>query len=299
MSDITITGATGAVGRLTVRQLLRAGHRVTGITRSGEGARALERLGARALQADVHDERSLTAALEGADAVVNLLTHIPAGDMANPAAWEENHRLRRDASGVVARAASAAGAYRLIQESLAFLYADGGNAWIDESAPIEARGTTATAPVAEANATELFAGDSVVLRFGLFIGPESSLTRSDLEAARAGISPTLGPRDAYMPTLWLEDAAAAVAHSLLAPAGIYNVVDEEPPTRSEIDAALAAVAGREVLRPAVEDVPSYFEPVTRSQRVSSRRLREEAGWRPAVRAGVEGWELMMSGAVAA
>ncbi len=292
MTKIAITGATGAVGRLTVRQLLEAGHDVTGITRSDRGVRLLERLGARAVEADVYDAASLTAAFDGADAVINLLTHIPADDMANPSAWDENHRLRRDASAAVARAAQAAGAGRLIQESLAFLYADGGDAWIDEDAAIDAVGTTATAPIAEANATELFEGDSVVLRFGLFIGPGSALTQSDLDAARAGISPTVGPRDAYLPTLWLDDAAGAVRHALRAPAGVYNVADDDPPRRAEIDAALAATVGRESLRPAIEEVPAYFEPIARSQRVSSRRLRDATGWLPAVRGGIEGWKLV-------
>lgn len=299
MSKIIITGATGAAGRPTVRQLLEAGHHVTGITRSDRGVRLLERLGAVAVEADVYDAASLASAFEGADAVVNLLTHIPADDMANPEAWEENHRLRRDASAAVARAAQAAGASRLIQESLAFLYADGGDTWIDEEAPVAPRGTTATAPIAEANATDLFGGDSVVLRFGLFIGPESALTQGDLEAARAGVSPTVGRRDAYLPTLWLDDAAAAVAHALRAPAGVYNVADEDPPQRAAIDAALAAAVGRESLRPAIDEVPPYFEPVARSQRVSSRRLRDATGWLPAVRAGTEGWGLVSDRAAAA
>jgi UDP-glucose 4-epimerase len=299
MNNIAITGATGAVGRRTVRELLEAGHDVTGITRSERGTRLLRRLGARAVEADVFDATELTAAFAGADAVVNLLTHIPSGDMTSPSAWEEHHRLRRDASATVARAAQAAGAERLVQESLAFLYADGGDAWLDEDAPIHAQGTTSSGPAAEANAAALFGGDTVVLRFGLFLGPGSTLTENDVEAARAGISPTVGPRDGYMPTLWLDDAAAAVAHALHAPAGIYNVADDDPPTRAAIDAALAAVVGRDTLAPAVDEVPPYFEPVARSQRVSSRRLRDATGWFPLVRAGIEGWSLIAERPLAA
>ncbi len=56
------------------------------------------------------------------------------------------------------------------------MYADGGDGWLDEDAPIAGGGSTATALTAEANADALFAGDSVVLRFGLFVGPDSSLT---------------------------------------------------------------------------------------------------------------------------
>ena len=158
MKDIVITGATGVVGRRAVRELLSAGHRVAGVTRSVRGRRLLEGLGARAIEADVFDQASLTAAFAGADTVVNLLTHIPPLEqMATPGAWDENDRLRRDASAAIARAAHDAGAGRLVQESLAFLYADGGDAWLDEDSPLAGIGSTATALIAEANAAELFA----------------------------------------------------------------------------------------------------------------------------------------------
>ena len=289
-TTITITGATGVVGRRAVRELLAAGHRVTGVVRSGRGRRLLEQLGADAVEADVFDRSALTSAFAGTDAVVNLLTHIPGADrMATPGAWDENDRLRREASAAIAGAAEAAGARRLVQESLAFIYADGGDAWLAEDAPIAAGGPTATALTAEANAAVRFSGDTVVLRFGLFVGPDSDLSRADVENARAGISPSLGRRDAYRPTVWLDDAAAAVVAALRVPAGIYNVADADPPTRAEIDAALAAAVGRDSLRPATDDISPELEPVARSQRVSSRRLHEASGWTPRVRGGTDGW----------
>jgi nucleoside-diphosphate-sugar epimerase len=293
MNEIVITGATGVVGRRAVDQLIRAGHRVTGVTRSARGRRILEDLGARAVEADVFDEAALTSVFDGADTVVNLLTHIPPADqMGEPSAWDENNRLRREASAAIARAAQAAGAERLVQESLAFIYADGGSEWLDEDAPIAGGGPTTTALIAETNAREQFAGDTVVLRFGLFVGPDSHLTLSDVEHARDGISPSVGRRDAYRATVWLDDAAAAVVAALEAPAGTYNVVDADPPTRGEIDAALAAVVGRSELRPIVDVVPPELEPVARSQRVTSRRLREATGWEPRVRGGTDGWPLV-------
>jgi nucleoside-diphosphate-sugar epimerase len=300
MNEIVITGATGVVGWRAVYELRRAGYGVAGVTRSARGRRVLESLGARAVQADVFDEASLTAAFAGADAVVNLLTHIPAADrMATPDAWDENDRLRREASATVALAAHAAGAGRLVQESMTFLYADGGDAWLDEDARVAGGGTTSTALVAEANASELFAGDTVVLRFGQFVGPDSALTKADLAAARAGVSTTIGRRGAYLPTLWLDDAGTAVVAALGVPAGTYNVADDDPPTRGDIDAVLAEVVGRQRLRRAVESVPPELEPVARSQRISNRRLREASGWAPRVRGGIDGWRLISERRLAA
>ena len=80
MDHIVITGGTGVIGRRSVDALITAGHRVTGVTRSGRGRRQLEARGARAVAADVFDPDSLASAFAGADAVVNLLTHLPAAD---------------------------------------------------------------------------------------------------------------------------------------------------------------------------------------------------------------------------
>jgi nucleoside-diphosphate-sugar epimerase len=287
MNEIVITGSTGAIGRRAVRELLAAGHRVRGVTRSARGRELLETLGARAVEADVFDGESLRRAFDGADAVVNLLTHVPSADrMSDPSAWAENDRLRTDASAAIARAARAAGAQRLVQESIAFVYADGGDAWLDEDAPVTGGGVTTTALTAERNARELFDGDTVVLRFGLFMGPDSGSAQAALEAARNGASIAAGPPGAYRPTLWLDDAAAAIVAALRAPAGTYNAADAEPATNAEIDSALAAAVGVEALRPRTPQ----DGPLARSQRVSSRRLREASGWAPRMRAGTESWE---------
>src|SRR3954447_22456286 len=286
MNEIVITGSTGVIGRRPVRELLAAGHRVTGVTRSARGRERLESLGAHPFEADVFDEASLRRAFEGADAVINLLTHVPSADrMADPSAWEENDRMRTEASAAVARAARAARVKRLVQESIAFVYADGGDAWLDEDAPVAGGGVTTTALTAERNARELFDGDTVVLRFGLFMGPDSGFTVAALEEARGGASAAVGPPGAYRPMLWLEDAAAAVAAALRAPAGTYNVADSDPATNAEIDAALAAAVEVEALRPGAPG----DGPLARSQRVSSRRLREATGWAPRMRAGTEIW----------
>ena len=103
MNEIVITGSTGVIGRRAVRELIAAGHRVRGVTRSALGRERLERLGAGAINADVFDEPSLRRAFDGADTVINLVTHVPRADrMGDPAAWAENDRLRTDAPAACA-----------------------------------------------------------------------------------------------------------------------------------------------------------------------------------------------------
>jgi len=304
MSEIvTITGATGALGRRAVARLVAAGHEVRGVTRSPGGRAVLEALGARAVEADVYDPRSLARAFAGSDAVVNLLTRIPPVErMLLPGAWRENERLRGEASRAVALAAGRVGAERLVQESFAYLYADGGARWLDEDAPLDPAGPPASALRAERNAREAFDGRVVVLRFGAFMAPDSDQTRLQLAQARRGLSPVPAPREAYVPTLWLDDAGSAVAAALRAPAGTYNVVDDDPPTRAQIDAALAALVGRARLRsplaPATR-VVGTLRVLARSLRLSNRRLREATGWAPEVRAGLDGWRLVDAAVAAA
>jgi hypothetical protein len=121
---------------------------------------------------------------------VNVLTHVPRADrMAEPSAWEESDRVRTEASAAIARAAQAAGVQRLVQGSIAFVYADGGDAWLDDDAPVAGGGVTTTALTAERNAHELFHGDTVVLRFGLFIGPDSGSARGAGRARLGGAQP--------------------------------------------------------------------------------------------------------------
>jgi nucleoside-diphosphate-sugar epimerase len=286
MTDIVITGSTGVIGRRAVRELVTAGHRVTGVTRSARGRARLEELGARAIEADVFDEASLRRAFEGANTVVNVLTHVPGPEqMGDPSAWAENDRVRTEASAAIARAATAAGVRQLVQESIAFVYADGGDAWIDEDAPVEGGGVTSTALTAERNARELFDGDTVVLRFGLFMGVDSESSQAALAAARGGASVAMGPPSAYRPTIALDDAARAIVAALRAPAGTYNVVDDDPPTNADIDAALAAAVGVDALR----TQPPQDSPLGRSQRVSNRRLHEATGWSPRRHAGTGIW----------
>ncbi len=298
MSDITTTGATGAIGRRAVAQLLAAGHHVRGVTRSPQGRALLEGLGAEAVEADVFDPADLARAFAGSDVVVNLLTRIPpVAQMAEPGAWEANDRLRREASGAVARAAQAAGARRLVQESFAHLHADGGARLLDEDAPLEADPLTASSLDAERNAQRLFAGDTVVLRFGSLVAPDADGTRAQLAAARAGASPVPAPPGAYVPTVWIDDAAAAVVAALEVPAGTYLVVDDVPATVEEVEAALAAAVGRTaLLRPAPGGAAGAMG---RSLRLSNRRLRAASSWAPRVRGGVEGWRLAAEEPVAA
>lgn len=68
---IFLTGATGFIGRAVLSELLQAGHQVIGMTRSADGARALEAVGAEPHHGTLEDPASVRSGAERADAVIH------------------------------------------------------------------------------------------------------------------------------------------------------------------------------------------------------------------------------------
>ena len=74
----------------------------------------------------------------------------------------------------------------------------------------------------------------VVLRFGFLYGPGDDMTLMLVDAVRRGWYPLLGAADGYSSWVTHEDAAAAIVAALDVPAGVYNVVDDQPLRRREL-----------------------------------------------------------------
>ena len=284
---IFVAGATGVLGWRAVRELVAAGHEVTGIARSEEKAAQLRALGATPVRVDLFDADAIRDAVAGHDAVLNLATHVPPPTEATRrSAWAEHERIRSEGSRILVDAAIAGGATTYVQESLAFAYADGGDRWLDEDSPLMDGGAATAVKAAEAETARFTAsgGRGVALRFGQFYAPDTSHTEAIVRLARRGVSMYVGGADGYAPHISCDDAARAVVAALDAPAGVYNVVDDEPMTRREADAALAtAVGGRKLLRPPATAVKAAGEDAKiflQSNRVSNARFKQATGWAP-------------------
>jgi len=126
---IFLAGASGAIGRRLVPQLLAAGHQVTAPTRQAAKAEDLQALGADPVVVDVFDQNGLRAAVAAArpEIVIHQLTDLPAG--LDPSKMTEaaprNARIRDEGTRNLVEAAKAAGVKRLIAQSIAWVYAPG------------------------------------------------------------------------------------------------------------------------------------------------------------------------------
>jgi 2-alkyl-3-oxoalkanoate reductase len=299
---IFVAGATGVLGRRVVSRLVGTGHDVSALARTDGRAVLLRSLGASPVTAELFDAEAMRRAVAGHDVVCNLATHIPpTSKAARPGAWAENDRIRTEGSHNLVEAVLAAGVGRYVQESVAFLYRDGGDRWLDESAPIDAVAGMRSATVAESNAARVTAGGAtaVILRFAAFYGPDSDSIVAMIRLARRRIALSAGP-NRYMSSITTDDAAGAVVSALGAPAGLYNIGDDDPVTCREFFAALSGAlgVGPAVIAPAglAKLGGAMVAAVTRSQRVSSRAFVDATGWKPMYPSVREGWPMVVSAA---
>jgi len=285
---VFLTGGTGVIGTRALPALVADGHAVMAVARGPEKADLVRRLGGTPVEVDLFDAAAVKAAVDGSEAVVNLATAIPPLSKASRRkAWALNDRIRTEVSGHLVDAALATGVARHVQESICFPYVDGGTSWITEESPTDhGPGPFHGAAMAEANTARLTAGGGigVVLRFAQFVAVGSSHTTSMNAFLRRRVNPFIGDPDGFVSSVHIDDAAAAVVVALRAPAGTYNVGDDEPLTRHDAGAACAARLGvkppHPIPRVALKAGGSHATAIMRSLRVSHARFTEVTGWTP-------------------
>ncbi len=223
---ILLAGAAGVIGKRLVPLLVAAGHEVIGTTRSQEKSQLLHQLGATSVIVDVFDRAGLATMMREVqpDVVIHQLTDLSVRDLT------ANTRIRKEGTRNLVDAARAIGVQHFIAQSIAWAYAPGDGP-ADETVPLDIKApaprsvTIEGVQALEQATTELERG--IVLRYGLFYGPGTWYAPggSIAEQVRHG---QLSADQGVTSFLHVDDAARATLLALNWPAGIYNIVDDEP-----------------------------------------------------------------------
>jgi nucleoside-diphosphate-sugar epimerase len=228
---VYIAGGTGVIGRRLLPMLVSAGHTVTGTARSDDDARILQALGGEPVIVDVLDHDVLVEAVQAArpDAVVHQLTAL------STRSFEANSALRVHGTRNLVDAALAAGARRIVAQSIAWAYVPG-DAPALETEPLdleadEPRSLTVNG-VASLESAVAEVAEPVVLRYGMLYGPETWYANDGLFAdqVRAGRLPA---DESITSFLHVDDAAAACCLALEWEPCTANVCDDEPAAATE------------------------------------------------------------------
>jgi uncharacterized protein (TIGR01777 family) len=283
---VTVTGATGLIGRAAIDGLLARGHEVIALTR--DATRGRTALGDRVevhAWPDPKREPPPPQALEGADAVLNLLGEPVAQRWSAEAKREIRESRVLATRSLVAGVAATPEDRRpraLVSQSATGFYGARGDEPVDES---DRPGRDFLAEVTvqwEAAASSAVAGVRVALtRTGVVLSPQGGALAKMLPPFRLGIGgPVAGGRQ-WVPWIHLDDVVGALLHCLEdeRASGPVNVTAPTPVTNGELSRTL----GRVLHRPAILPVPGlalrlmYGEMamiVLTGQRVLPARLNE-------------------------
>ena len=297
--NVFLAGGSGAIGVPLVRALVAGGHQVTALTRSASKAPMLRALGATAAIADALDAAALRRVVVAAQPthVIHQLTALPQGGPKTAKELAPTNRLRIDGTRNLITAAVAAGATRFVVGSFAVLAAELSDLPADvEEAAAAIR--SMESQVLDASARRLF--DGIILRYGLFYGPENGMTKQMIALARRRLLPAFRGDRGLLPPIHLDDAASATVAALQhgAPGSIFDIVDDHPVSMSELVRAIAESVGAprpfaipswipRLLAPYMARVLSVRLPL------SNARARAELGWRPMYPTIREGLSTMM------
>ena len=233
---VTVFGGSGFIGRYVCEQLLDAGVRIRLASRNPRMAyylQPLAQVGQWGLaRANVTNAKSVRAAVEGADAVVNLV-----GSFANMA------RVHVQGARNIAEAAREAGAKALVHISAMSADANSDAAY----SRTKGQGEGAVGK-AFPNAT--------VIRPSIVFGSEDQLTNRLAAMSRLPVLPVIAPQCRFQP-VFVEDLAKAISAAALNPSAhagtTYEIGGPQVFTMRELTQQILAAAGRDT---ALADVPA-------------------------------------------
>lgn len=284
--NVFVAGGSGTIGIPLVRALVAAGHQVTVLTRSMNKQDELRRLGASVAVADALNREALGAAVKAAHPthVIHQLTALPKAGARNERDLDATNRLRIDGTRHLLESAIAGGAARFLVGSFAMLAPRGSAA---EDVSHDAAEAIRSMEQQVLNATANGSIEGVILRYGLFYGPEAPSTLAMIDMVRKRRLPVVRHDAGELPIIHIEDAVSATVLALdRAPAGsIYDIVDDQAMSLAEIVETIAKFTGS----PKPFRVPAwlprlvtpYMARLTEMRMpLSNTKAKTELGWQP-------------------
>jgi len=298
---VFVAGASGAIGRRLVAQLIERGHEVIGTHKAAAKAGALRALGATPVELDLLDAAAVRRAVLAAapDAIVHEATALTGlKDFKHfDRSFALTNMLRTEGTDALLTAAREAGVRRIVAQSYASIrYVRTGGPVKTEDDPLEASPPPA---MRQTYAALNYLDDAVVraggivLRYGTFYGDANDAL---LEPIRKRQFPIVGEGGGVWSFVHLHDAAAATVLALEREGpGVYNVVDDEPAPVREWLPWLASVLGAKPPRRVPAWLARLFvgDPgimlMTDARGASNAKAKRELGWAPRYRSWREGF----------
>ena len=318
---IFLAGATGAIGERLVPLLRSGGHAVTGTTRSPSKAARLRASGTDAVVLDALDREAVIGAVVAAapDVVVHQVTAL--ATLRSLRKFDREfaltNRLRTEGTEHLLAGARAVGARVFVAQSYTGWPNDPRGARVqteddplDPDPPPAMRATLDAIRRLEAVVTGADGLTGIVLRYGSFYGPGTSISRESdgvrlararkfphvkegagdgeiVRLVRARKFPIVGDGAGVWSFIHIDDAAEATKLAIdRAVAGIYNITDDEP---AEVSRWLPELA-RAVGAPPPRRIPAWLARLaigaagvammTRSRGSSNAKAKRVLGWEP-------------------
>jgi nucleoside-diphosphate-sugar epimerase len=299
---VLVAGATGAMGRQLLPRLAEDGHDVVGITRSEANLAMLEELGATGAVADALDPDQVARVVAAAEpeVIIHQLTALnrPFDTRHFDETFAETNRLRTEGTDHLLAAGRAVGVKRFIAQSYAGWPAErtGGpvkteEAPYDPAPPKGMRESLKAIRYLEQAVTGAEWTEGIVLRYGGFYGPGTSLSReggAQVEMLRERKFPLVGDGAGVWSFVHIADAAEATVAAVTRgrPGSIYNIVDDDPAPVAEWLPVAADALGA----PAPRHVPRWIGRLfagevgaimmTEVRGASNEKAKRELGWQP-------------------
>ena len=255
---VVITGGTGFVGKVIIRQLLSSGHEVVVLTRNV--AKAAISLGSNCQYFQWDDVKTPppAVAFEGSDGVINLM-----GESISQR-WDEEHKKEIHDSRIIGTSSLVNTLKNLkqmpkvlVSTSAIGIYGNRVTENLDENSSVadDFLGSLCKDWEAEAKKANAIGMRVVIIRTGVVIGRGGGALKKMLPIFKLGVGGPVGSGKQFMSWIHIEDLAAMYIEALKNDSmiGTFNGTAPYPATNADFTKEM----GKVLRRPAVLPAPAF------------------------------------------